>query len=319
MANELEPVNFNVNLHIARQTQLFVKINSLSPGTMAESCWESSSEEELFLTQSTFTVKSDEYDGMGVSTSEGNGKCLEDNAGISEGSGRFRAPISSDECRKFEDSWVSDASRRKWNWVLNIFEEWRETRNEAVLKVENSGEPLLNQRIDEMSDEDLDFFLGRFVAEVRKEDGQEYPGKTIYEMICSLQCYLRFQRKGPLFLIDKKGCKFRNLNSALNFVLKERAGEGIGSITSQAEVITPDQMEYLWQNDFVISGLMHLTQKVWKKGMTKLKQRGKAAKILLSLLLRRKLKSVISDGNCKLRIFLVLKIFFAVFFVVSSQ
>ena len=33
---------------------------------------------------------------------------------------------------------------------------------------------------------------------------------------------------------------------------------------------------------FVISGLMHLTQKVWKKGKTKLKQRGKAAKILLS-------------------------------------
>ena len=110
---------------------------------------------------------------------------------------------------------------------------------------------MLNQRIAEMSDEDLDFFLARFVAEVRKEDGQEYPGKTIYEMICSLQCYLHFQRKGPLFLIDKKGCKFRNLNSALNFVLKERVGEGIGSITSKAEVITPDQMEYLWQNGFL--------------------------------------------------------------------
>ena len=35
----------------------------LSPGTIAESCWESSSGEELFLTQSTFTVRSDEYDG----------------------------------------------------------------------------------------------------------------------------------------------------------------------------------------------------------------------------------------------------------------
>ena len=76
-----------------------------------------------------------------------------------------------------------------------------------------------------MSDEHLDFFLARFVAEVRKEDGQEYPGKTIYEMTCSLQCYLRFQHKGPLLLIDKKGCKFRNLNSALNFVLKERRGK----------------------------------------------------------------------------------------------
>ena len=43
------------------------------------------------------------------------------------------------------------------------------------------------------------------------------------------------------------------MTSALNFVLKERAGERIGSITSQAEVITPDQMDYLWQNGFLIS------------------------------------------------------------------
>ena len=56
-------VKVDVNLHIARQTQLFFKINSLSPGTMAESCCESRSEEELFLTQSIFTVNSDEYDG----------------------------------------------------------------------------------------------------------------------------------------------------------------------------------------------------------------------------------------------------------------
>ncbi|KAK2557853.1 hypothetical protein P5673_019828 [Acropora cervicornis] len=55
-------VKVDVNLHIARETQLFLKINSLHSGTMAESCWESSSEEELFLTQLTFTVKSDEYD-----------------------------------------------------------------------------------------------------------------------------------------------------------------------------------------------------------------------------------------------------------------
>ena len=69
---------------------------------------------------------------------------------------------------------------------------------------------------------------------------------------------------------------------------------------------------------FVISGLMDLTQKVWKKGMTKLKQRGKAAKILLLPLLRRKLKSGTSDGNCKLRIF-VLKILIVVFLFLISK
>ena len=56
-------VTVDANLHIARQTQLFLKINLLSSGTMTESCWESNSGDELFLTQSIFTVKSDEYDG----------------------------------------------------------------------------------------------------------------------------------------------------------------------------------------------------------------------------------------------------------------
>ena len=50
-------VKADVNLHISLQTQLFVKVNSLSFGAMAESCWQSSSEEELFLTKSTFTAK----------------------------------------------------------------------------------------------------------------------------------------------------------------------------------------------------------------------------------------------------------------------
>ena len=75
---------------------------------------------------------------------------------------------------------MSDASRRKWAWVLNVFEEWKKQRNEAVLK-DYSGEPVIQEDIDEMSDEMLDFTLARFVAEVRKEDGQEYPGKKNFE------------------------------------------------------------------------------------------------------------------------------------------
>ena len=70
---------------------------------------------------------------------------------------------------------------------------------------------------------------------------------------------------------------------------------------------------------FVIQSSMHLTQRAWKEGgMIKLKQRGKAAEILL-ILLKRKLKYVISDGSCKLRIVFVLKILIVVFLVVSSR
>ena len=46
-----------------------------------------------------------------------------------------------------------------------------------VLKEDNSGESIIQEDIDEMSDDMLGFKLARFVAEVRKEDSQEYPGK----------------------------------------------------------------------------------------------------------------------------------------------
>ena len=74
-----------------------------------------------------------------------------------------------------------------------------------------------------MSDEQLDFVLARFIAEVRKEDG-EYPGKTLYEMKGSIQTFLRVKCKQNVTLIDKTACTFRSLNSALNFQMKKKSG-----------------------------------------------------------------------------------------------
>lgn len=114
-----------------------------------------------------------------------------------------------------------------------------------MLKDDYSGEHLLEKTLDEMSDKDVDFFLARFVAEVRKQDGQDYPGKTIYEMICSLQRYLECKR--DLCLIDKKDGRFSSLNSAVNFILKERAGRGLGTDTNQVECITSEHIDYRWE------------------------------------------------------------------------
>ena len=106
---------------------------------------------------------------------------------------------------------LTKAGYRKWAWILKVFEEWKKKRNEAVLREDYSGEPVIQEDIDEMSDELLDFALARFVAEVRKKDGQEYPGKTLYEILSSIQMYLRVQCKRNITLSDKKGCTFRKL------------------------------------------------------------------------------------------------------------
>ena len=66
--------------------------------------------------------------------------------------------------------------------MLRIFDQWKDKRNETIVKVSYSGEPLIKENLDEMSDEQLDFALARFISEVRREDGEEYPGKALYEM-----------------------------------------------------------------------------------------------------------------------------------------
>ena len=60
---------------------------------------------------------------------------------------------------------------------MKDFEERKKQRNEVFLKEDYSSESIIQEYIDEMSDEMLNFSSARFVAEVRKEDGQEYPGK----------------------------------------------------------------------------------------------------------------------------------------------
>ena len=72
---------------------------------------------------------------------------------------------------------MSDPSRRKWACVLKVFEERKKQRNEAAVKEHYISKSIIQEDIFEMSDEMLDMTLASFVAEVRKEDGQEYPGK----------------------------------------------------------------------------------------------------------------------------------------------
>ena len=124
---------------------------------------------------------------------------------------------------------------------MKVFEHWRFARNEAVLKQSYSGERQINENIEEMSEEQLDFVWARFVSEVKREDGNQYPRKTFYEMMCSIQTFLRVKCKRNATLIDKRSYIFRSLNSALNFQMKEKAGQGIGIAVNQANFIPEEQ------------------------------------------------------------------------------
>ena len=89
-----------------------------------------------------------------------------------------------------------------------------------------------------MSDDDIDAVLSNFTGQVRKRDGLRYPGKTIHEIITSLQKYFQIQGK-HVRLIDIN--KFPTLYYALDVAMKQSATAGLGMDTRKALAISKEQ------------------------------------------------------------------------------
>ena len=67
---------------------------------------------------------------------------------------------------------------------MRVFSEWRVQRNGDISnKVQQCPENLL----DDPDRKNLNFWLSQFVTEVRKQDGQPYPPRTIHQILSALQ------------------------------------------------------------------------------------------------------------------------------------
>ena len=90
--------------------------------------------------------------------------------------------------------------------------------------------------------------LYKFITEITKINGEEYPPKTIYEIIICVQMYL--ESKG-LFWKFFEDIEFVDLKYTCDNIMKERAKTRLGSYVKQAAVLSYDQEEYLWNNGFL--------------------------------------------------------------------
>ena len=90
----------------------------------------------------------------------------------------------------------------------------------------------------------LNASLCRFIPEVTKcKDGGDYPGKTLYEMVVSIQKFLN-QNNIPWKLLEDP--QFLDVKTVLDNTMKERAQRNIGMIRKQAQLITFEHEDYLW-------------------------------------------------------------------------
>ena len=75
---------------------------------------------------------------------------------------------------------------------------------------------------------------------MRKVNGEEFPGKTLYEILISLQMYLEIHWK----LLDDS--EFVNVKFTLDNLMKKCTEDGIGHHVHKAKVLSYEEEDHLW-------------------------------------------------------------------------
>ena len=154
----------------------------------------------------------------------------------------FKSPLPQDALDRLAKKNFSKKTCQKIKWICKIFWEWRNFCNET----NTSGELIMCdlEDVDSISIDSLNFGLVRFLTEIKKINGDEYPAKTMYEILICVQFHLETLGFPFNFLQDDR---FMEVKFTLDNIMKDRTERGIGTKRKQAEVFTKLHEDILWE------------------------------------------------------------------------
>ena len=153
--------------------------------------------------------------------------------------------ISKNDLDNLMTNVMKKRSFNKMLWGVPAYQDWR------IAKISNLGtfDILIDEanldNVHELRKDVFIYVISRFIPEVVKvKDGSDYPGKTLYEMVVSIQRYLNENNMKWKLLDD---VEFKEVRTILDNVMKSRAAVNIGLVKKQAEYIPLDYEEKMWR------------------------------------------------------------------------
>ena len=155
----------------------------------------------------------------------------------------FKKPEEDSNVEKASKKKFAPLSKTKIKWAVNMYSQWRLNRMsdgqvpdeivranlDLVMGVENS---------------DLCFALARFIREVKKIDGSDYPPNTLREIIIMIQMYLN---EHLIYWKLQDEQDFVYLRNVVDNTMKERHAEGLG-VRRSSEVISMASEDQLFSS-----------------------------------------------------------------------
>ena len=157
-----------------------------------------------------------------------------------EPSKRFKTATSEEEINVITKGYIPNNTKRSTSWSVKVFNEWRCAREGLKKCPEN----LFQSPVPE----DLNYWLPRFINEVRKSDGDPYPPRSIHQILAGLQRHmLDLNYCSPKFL-DRQNKMFKPIHGACDSVYHSLHSSGVGTSVRHTSVITPLEEKKLWDS-----------------------------------------------------------------------
>jgi len=142
---------------------------------------------------------------------------------------------------EYEKPFCSDNTKVNTRWAVKNFSDWRIEYNnrhaenpcpEGVLLVDDASV--------------LASWLQKYVLATRKKDGEKYPPKTLYLLLCGLQRYMK-EKKYAFNIMNRDHPEFKRLFHTCDNYFRELRSEGVGAEEHETEVVSPEEESKLWE------------------------------------------------------------------------
>lgn len=154
--------------------------------------------------------------------------------------GELKTDADLEEARKKA---VPKNTTKNTSWAVNIWKQWSSHRRQVCTSYNEWPTHLLIAQISE-----LNYWLSKFVLEVRKANGEQYPPDTLYGVCTGL---LRFIRETRPEINIFKDPAFSGFQRTLDSEMKRLRSLGLGVKRKQAEPITIAEENMLWERGFL--------------------------------------------------------------------
>ena len=158
----------------------------------------------------------------------------------STGGRTYHVPLQKDDLENLTHKNFSPETMKKIKWVVKMFHEWR------IYRENSAGLEKMECNLDDKSSitkENVVFAMSQFLTEVKKVDGSDFPGKTLYDTVICMQFHLETLGFHSRLLNEEV---FTDVKFTLDNMMKLCTSQGIGVSVKKAQFLSHSDEDLLW-------------------------------------------------------------------------